>query len=61
MGGATVFPLLDIAITPQKGTAAFWYNLQDSGEPDYLTYHAACPVLLGNKWGKLWLHTDLYR
>lgn len=52
-GGATVFPALNLALRPKKGTAAFWYNLHTSGEGDYLTRHAACPVLTGSKWGKL--------
>lgn len=35
-----------------QGTAVFWYNLFKSGEGDYRTRHAACPVLVGNKWGE---------
>ncbi len=50
-GGATVFTRLDLALWPQKGSAAFWYNLLPSGEGNYLTRHAACPVLTGSKWG----------
>lgn len=38
-----------------QGTAVFWYNLFASGEGDYSTRHAACPVLVGNKWGKYFL------
>ncbi|EPY81668.1 Prolyl 4-hydroxylase alpha-2 subunit precursor isoform 4-like protein [Camelus ferus] len=53
-GGATVFPDLGAAIWPKKGTAVFWYNLLRSGEGDYRTRHAACPVLVGCKWGE-WL------
>ncbi|PKU35011.1 prolyl 4-hydroxylase subunit hypothetical protein [Limosa lapponica baueri] len=34
-----------------RGTAVFWYNLFRSGEGDYRTRHAACPVLVGCKWG----------
>nr|KAF6481355.1 hypothetical protein HJG59_013743 [Molossus molossus] len=52
-GGATVFPDLGAAIWPKKGTAVFWYNLLRSGEGDYRTRHAACPVLVGCKWGDL--------
>uniref|UniRef100_A0A8C4WCL1 procollagen-proline 4-dioxygenase n=1 Tax=Gopherus evgoodei TaxID=1825980 RepID=A0A8C4WCL1_9SAUR len=56
-GGATVFPDFGAAIWPQKGTAVFWYNLFRSGEGDYRTRHAACPVLVGCKWvSNKWFH-----
>ncbi|CAF4485462.1 unnamed protein product [Rotaria socialis] len=56
-GGATVFPLFGGYITPKKGSTLFWYNLHASGEVDYRTLHAACPVLIGNKWvANKWIH-----
>ncbi|XP_069668616.1 prolyl 4-hydroxylase subunit alpha-1-like isoform X2 [Periplaneta americana] len=56
-GGATVFPQINVALRPEKGAAAFWYNLHPSGEGDMDTRHAACPVLTGSKWvSNKWLH-----
>lgn len=54
-GGATAFPYIHIAVKPQKGSAVFWYNLNDSGEREFLTRHAGCPVIVGNKWGNYFI------
>ncbi|CRK98253.1 CLUMA_CG011615, isoform A [Clunio marinus] len=56
-GGSTVFPYLRIKVDPKKGSAVFWYNLSTSGELEYYTRHAACPVLVGSKWvANKWIH-----
>ncbi|XP_026315302.1 prolyl 4-hydroxylase subunit alpha-1-like [Hyposmocoma kahamanoa] len=49
-GGMTVFADLNLIVTPKKGSAVFWENLQPSGDRDVNTIHAACPVLYGSKW-----------
>ena len=38
---------------------AFWYNLKASGEGDYMTRHAGCPVLTGSKWGTTFIDCHL--
>lgn len=56
-GGATVFTELGLTVFPVKGTAVFWMNLHPSGEGDFATRHAACPVLRGSKWvSNKWMH-----
>ncbi|KAM7361953.1 prolyl-4-hydroxylase-alpha MP [Cochliomyia hominivorax] len=55
-GGGTAFPFLNILVKPRKGSMLFWYNLHTSGDGDYRTKHAACPVLKGSKWiANVWL------
>ena len=51
-GGATAFIGAGIAATPVKGSAVLWYNLKRSTEIDGYSLHAACPVILGEKWSK---------
>lgn len=56
-GGGTVFTRINLSLWPKKGSAAFWYNLKPNGGGDFLTRHAACPVLTGSKWvANKWLH-----
>lgn len=56
-GGNTVFLEPKIAVPPIKNGAVFWYNLKPSGESDDSTRHAACPILVGQKWvANYWIH-----
>ena len=50
LGGATVFPNIGVSIAPERGSAAFWWNLYSNGRVDWFTQHGGCPVLVGSKW-----------
>ncbi|XP_043648991.1 prolyl 4-hydroxylase subunit alpha-1 [Drosophila teissieri] len=57
LGGTTVFSKLKIAVQPKKGNALIWFNLNHAGEPDPLTEHSVCPVVLGSRWTiSKWFH-----
>ena len=45
-------PSFLIVLSLFQGDLVFWYNLMKSGKSDESTKHAACPVVLGSKWGK---------
>ena len=57
-GGATVFTRIGVKVKPERRSAVFWYNLLPSGDGDFRTRHAACPVLYGTKWvSNKWIHS----
>ncbi|XP_036077243.1 prolyl 4-hydroxylase subunit alpha-3 isoform X3 [Rousettus aegyptiacus] len=56
-GGATAFIYANFSVPVVKNAALFWWNLHRSGEGDSDTLHAACPVLVGDKWvANKWIH-----
>lgn len=58
-GGETVFTTTGpgVIISPKRGSAVFWYNLNRNGTGDDRTKHAGCPIMLGEKWiANLWIH-----
>ncbi|CAG2178027.1 unnamed protein product, partial [Oppiella nova] len=50
VGGATIFPHLNVTVWPEKGSALLWFNLFKSGIIDMTTLHGGCPVVIGTKW-----------
>ncbi|KAH8409887.1 hypothetical protein KR009_000306 [Drosophila setifemur] len=54
VGGATIFPAINITIQPKKGAALFWYNLHNNCEPNPLARHAVCPMIMGNRWERIY-------
>ncbi|XP_037730686.1 prolyl 4-hydroxylase subunit alpha-2-like isoform X1 [Drosophila subpulchrella] len=49
-GGATIFPMINVSVTPKKGSAVFWHNLHNSGDMNIKTMHSGCPVIVGSKY-----------
>ncbi|XP_016959942.1 prolyl 4-hydroxylase subunit alpha-1-like [Drosophila biarmipes] len=49
-GGSTIFPMINVSVTPKKGSALLWYNLHNSGDMNLKTLHSACPVISGSKY-----------
>lgn len=49
-GGETWFPRAKISISPMKGNALFFYNVDPDGIANPLTLHAGNPVIEGEKW-----------
>jgi len=63
-GGATNFPLLDIAVKPKRGQAVLWPSVlnYDPKEKDFRTDHEAQDVIKGIKFGaNAWLHLYDYQ
>ena len=49
-GGETVFPRVHLKITPEKGKALLFYNVDAMGAEDPMSFHGGAPVLKGEKW-----------
>jgi prolyl 4-hydroxylase len=61
-GGQTVFPRAGVSITPEKGKAVLFYNVDDQGEIDPESLHGGAPVLKGEKWlVTRWLRENAFR
>jgi prolyl 4-hydroxylase len=49
-GGETIFPKLDLSVTPRQGDAVLFSNTLPDGKPDLLSLHGSSPVIAGEKW-----------
>lgn len=52
-GGETTFPYALVAVPPVKGSGVLAHNLLSSGVRDRHAPHGGCPVVMGNKYGKI--------
>lgn len=50
-GGETHFPIVDLAVQPEKGAALLWSNIDAEGKEDFRVLHAGCVLKNGEKWG----------
>jgi len=58
-GGRTVFPGLGLSVPPEKGSALFWFTLNNFDDYDSRMFHMGCPVMYGHKWVMTkWMYSD---
>ncbi|XP_034108131.1 prolyl 4-hydroxylase subunit alpha-1-like [Drosophila albomicans] len=50
LGGATIFPKLQLLVQPKKGNVLVWINRDNEKKPEKLAEHAVCPVVMGSRW-----------
>ncbi|WP_428908580.1 2OG-Fe(II) oxygenase [Niallia sp. Krafla_26] len=49
-GGETIFPKIDLKVSPKKGAALYFHYGNEKGQTDRLSLHSSVPVLTGEKW-----------
>jgi len=49
-GGETLFPNLNLSVTPKKGMAVYFEYFYNDKDVNELTLHAGTPVITGEKW-----------
>eukprot|EP01114_Cavostelium_apophysatum_P004299 TRINITY_DN1449_c0_g1_i1.p1 TRINITY_DN1449_c0_g1~~TRINITY_DN1449_c0_g1_i1.p1 ORF type:complete len:139 (+),score=30.59 TRINITY_DN1449_c0_g1_i1:286-702(+) len=49
-GGETLFPAVNLAVKPKKGSAILWYNTYLNGTLDRNALHGGNPVIKGIKY-----------
>jgi len=49
-GGETIFPELNLSVSPKKGSALYFSYTNSLGQLDEKTLHGGAPVVKGEKW-----------
>jgi len=49
-GGETIFPKIDLKVSPKKGSALYFHYGNGQGQTDRLSLHSSIPVIQGEKW-----------
>jgi len=58
-GGETEFPEIGVKVKPSKGTAIFWWDVNNKGEVLPKTLHRGNPVKTGIKYGlNIWIREN---
>lgn len=61
-GGETIFPEINLKVTPKQGNAIYFAYTNSKSQVDPLTLHGGCPVLRGEKWiATKWMRQKEYR
>lgn len=61
-GGATLFPTIDLAITPTRGTIVSWNNMNHLGKENFFSLHEALPPISNSKYViTQWFRQNFYR
>ena len=59
-GGETIFPFLNLEITPKKGKGILFRTLDDNDKIIPESYHGGKPVIKGEKWiCNKWIHNKI--
>lgn len=61
-GGATLFPTIDLAIMPTRGTILSWNNMNHLGKENFYSIHEALPPVSNSKYVVTqWFRQNFYR
>ena len=61
-GGETIFPEINLKVTPKQGNAIYFAYTNSKSQVDPLTLHGGCPVIRGEKWiSTKWMRQSEYR